>query len=95
MNLKSPTEVAYLPSFDLLPDDALVRAAQLVRNPKHPNRPAPIPISQSTLWRGVASGEFPQPVKLSSRVVAFRVGEIRAWVKASQASNGRAVLSAA
>ena len=37
----------------------------------------PIPVSKSTWWAGVRSGRFPQPVKLSPRVTAWRVEDIR------------------
>jgi len=38
------------------------------------------PVSSSTLWRWVASGRFPKPVKLSERVTAWRCEDIRAWL---------------
>lgn len=70
------------PSFDDLPDGAYVRQAQLVRSPKRPDQPAPLPFSAPTLWRNVKAGTFPHPVKLSSRVTAWRVGDVRAWMAA-------------
>ena len=69
-------------SFDDLPDDAYIRESQLIRNPKYPGRPTPVPISPATLWRKVKAGTFPKPVKLSERVTAWRVGDIRAWMAA-------------
>lgn len=73
--------------FDLLPDDALIRESQLV--PKRTDRPqAPIlPFSATTLWRMVRSHTFPQPIKLSSRVTCWRVGDVRAWLR-QQAPQG-------
>ena len=53
-----------IPSFDELPDSALVRQSQLVRDPKHPTRPTPLPFSPATFWRKVKDGAFPKPVKL-------------------------------
>ena len=38
-----------------------------------------VPFSSSTLWRKVKSGEFPQPVKISSHITAWRISDIRAW----------------
>jgi predicted DNA-binding transcriptional regulator AlpA len=38
-----------------------------------------VPFSPSTLWRKVKAGEFPQPVKISSHITAWRVSDIRAW----------------
>jgi predicted DNA-binding transcriptional regulator AlpA len=34
------------------------------------------------LWRKVKAKTFPAPVKLSERVTAWRVGEVRAWMEA-------------
>ena len=61
-------------SFDNLPDTGFLRQAQLI--------PYVVPISSATLWRGVVSGTFPRPVKLSERVTAWRVGDIRKWLDA-------------
>ncbi len=75
-------QAAIIPSFDTLPDTAFIREAQLVQSPKHPHRPAPLPFSAPTLWRKVKAGTFPKPVKLSERVTAWKVGDIRAWAAA-------------
>jgi predicted DNA-binding transcriptional regulator AlpA len=45
-----------------------------------------VPFSSATLWRKVRSGEFPAPVKLSDRVTAWRVEDIRAWMQSRSAS---------
>lgn len=68
--------------FDALPDSAYVREAQLVQSPKRPDNPAPLPFSAPTLWRKVKNCTFPAPHKLSERVTAWKVGEIRAWMAA-------------
>ena len=68
--------------FDLLPNSGYVREAQLVQSPKRPDTPAPLPFSAPTLWRKVKAGTFPKPTKLSQRVTAFNVGEVRAWMLA-------------
>lgn len=39
-----------------------------------------VPFSAATLWRKVSTGEFPAPVKLSTRVTGWRVGEVKAWL---------------
>ncbi len=39
-----------------------------------------LPLSRSTLWRKIRSGDFPQPVKVSSNAVAWRAEEIRCWL---------------
>ena len=41
-----------------------------------------VPISKSTLWRRVLAGTFPAPVKLSSRVTAWRAEDVRCWIEA-------------
>ena len=65
--------------FDALPDSAFIREAQLVQSPKRPGVAAPLPFSAATFWRMVRQGKF-RPYKLSERVTAFKVAEIRAWM---------------
>ena len=38
-----------------------------------------IPISKSTLWRKVANGTFPKPIKISTKVTAWIVEDIHVW----------------
>ena len=66
--------------FDALPDSALIRQSQLVQCPSRPDSTAPLPFSAPTLWRKVADGSFPKPQKLSKRVTAWRVKDIRDWL---------------
>jgi prophage regulatory protein len=88
--LKKPTAPAILAqpapihrsTFDALPDSAFIREAQLVPSPKRPGAAVPLPFSAPTLWRKVKAGTFCKPYKLSERVTAFNVGEVRAWMKA-------------
>lgn len=61
-----------------LPATGFVRIASL--------RPI-VPFSYSTLWRRVRTGTFPAPVKISERITAWRVEDIRAWLD-QQASGG-------
>lgn len=68
--------------FDAMPDSGFVREAQLVSSPKRPGAAVPLPFSAPTLWRKVRAKTFPAPVKLSERVTAFNVGEVRAWMAA-------------
>lgn len=60
-------------SENLLPETGYVRQVQLVKI---------IPFSAATLWRKVKDGSFPSPVKLSARVTAWRVEDIRSWMEA-------------
>jgi prophage regulatory protein len=41
----------------------------------------PIPVSKSTWWAGVKSGRFPKPVKLGTRITAWRAVDINQIVK--------------
>ena len=55
-----------------------IRQSQLI--------PAIVPFSSATLWRKVKAGTFPAPVKLSARVTAWRVEQVRAWLLCPTAS---------
>jgi prophage regulatory protein len=68
--------------FDALPDTGFIRESELVKSPKRPDYPAPLPFSAPTLWRKVAAGTFPKPVKLSLRVTGWNVGSVRLWLAA-------------
>ncbi len=61
-----------VPSLGELPVTGFVRQSQLI--------PSVVPFSSATLWRKVKAGEFPRPVKLSERVTAWRVEDVRAWM---------------
>ena len=58
---------------------AFLREAQLV--------PHMIPVSPATLWRWVREGAFPKPVRLSSRITAWRAEDVDRWIK-SRTSGG-------
>ena len=75
-----PTSNVSAANFDTLPDSAFIRESQLVQSPKRPDTPAPLPFSAPTLWRKVKAGTFPKPIKLSDRVTAWKVGDVRAWI---------------
>ncbi len=60
-------------TFGDLPTTGYVRQSQLI--------PAIVPFSSATLWRNVKAGTFPAPVKLSDRVTAWRVEDVRAWME--------------
>ena len=61
-----------------LSETGYVRQSQLI--------PAIVPFSSATLWRMVKTGGFPAPVKLSARVTAWRVEDVRSWMQARTAS---------
>jgi predicted DNA-binding transcriptional regulator AlpA len=54
-----------------LPETGFVRLPDVLRV---------IPVGRSTWWAGVKSGRYPAAVKLSARVTAWRVSEIRALI---------------
>jgi prophage regulatory protein len=56
-----------------LPTEGFVRQSALI--------PHIVPFSPATLWRKVKSKDFPAPVKLSARITAWRVHEIREWLQ--------------
>jgi prophage regulatory protein len=59
-----------IPMFTLLEDDlAFLRKPQVL---------ALYPVGERSWDRGVAEGRYPKPVKLSKRVSAWRVADIRA-----------------
>lgn len=70
-----------LPVFDELPVSAWARQVQLIRDPKRPSLPTPLPFSAATLWRKVREGTFPAPVRLGPAITAWRVGDVRAWMQ--------------
>jgi len=61
-----------------LPDIGFLRLRQIIGDKEAEPLISPvIPVGKSTWWQGVASGRYPKPVKLSSRVTAWRVEDIK------------------
>ncbi len=56
-----------------LPATGFIRLAELVKL---------IPFGKATVWRKVKAGQFPKPVKLSERITAWPVDDVRAWIDA-------------
>ncbi len=65
-------------SVDALPVTGFIRQSKLIPNI--------IPFSAATLWRKVKNGEFPRPIKLSERVTAWKVEDIRAWLNSRESA---------
>ena len=61
-----------------LPSSGYIRQSQLL---------AILPFSAATLWRSVKSKKFPQPIKLSERVTAWPVAEVKAWIEEKSKAN--------
>ena len=75
------TAMSDMPSvFEGLTDGAYVREAQLIQGNARSAKTSPLPFSSPTLWRKVNAGTFPKPVKLSVRITAWKVGDVRAWL---------------
>ena len=72
-----------LASVEKLPDSAFVREAQLVSTAKTIGM---LPFSSATLWRYVRENKFPRPFKLSERVTAWRLGDVRQWLNERSAA---------
>ncbi len=63
--------LATQPPAPAIPETAFLRQPQVL---------VFVPISRSTLWRRVQAGTFPGPVKLSSRLTAWRAEDLRRWI---------------
>lgn len=67
--------------------DGLLRLRQIIgrkADPKKPKMeaiPAIIPVSKTGWYDGIKKGIYPKPVKLSSKVVAWRASDIRKLVE--------------
>ena len=65
-----------------LPETGYLRLPQIIGDPGdeekgRPAIPAIIPVGKTTWWKGIKEGRYPKPVKLSARVTAWRVEDIR------------------
>lgn len=75
--MPKPTSIAaataVMPSIPspVLPETGFLRQPQVL---------AFVPISKSTLWRRIQARSFPEPIKLSARVTAWRAEDIRRWI---------------
>ena len=63
-----------LPTFQNMPNETFIRLRTLYRL-------GVLPFSRSTLWRLVKFKKFPAPIKISTQIVAWRVGEIKEWLE--------------
>ena len=62
-----------------LPEIGFLRAADIIGDRKK-GIPAILPISRSTFWARVKSGEYPKGVLLSENIRAWPVSEVRQMV---------------
>ncbi|PTR14459.1 AlpA family transcriptional regulator [Nitrosospira sp. Nsp2] len=56
-----------------LPQSQYIRQSQLI--------PFIVPFSSATLWRKVKTKEFPAPIKLSERITAWKVADVKEWLE--------------
>lgn len=77
-HLQTETSAPVQTQSPALPSIGFLRQPQVLRL---------IPISKSTLWRHVQARTFPQPVKLSQRVTAWRAEDVRRWIERQVAAS--------
>lgn len=63
---------------ETLNDEALLRGSQLTNKA---GKPGLLGISKASLYRLLAAGKFPEPVRPLPGVVAWRAGDVRAWLQ--------------
>ena len=62
-------------TFNDLPDMAMIQVRPLINFKV-------LPYSATTIWRKCRTGEFPAPIKMSSGITAWKVGDIRKYLEA-------------
>ncbi len=65
------------PNTEVLQPGSYVRQSELLKA---------LPFSPATLWRKVADGSFPAPVKLGPRITAWDVNRVLRWTAERTAS---------
>jgi prophage regulatory protein len=61
--------------------EASQKAAKLLRRPEVEARTG---LSRSTLYEWMKRGEFPQPVRLGTRIVAWRESDVTEWLESRE-----------
>jgi prophage regulatory protein len=59
--------------FSHLPDEGFIRQKELLQL-------GLIPWSAASLWRKCRSNSFPQPIKISPGITAWRIRDVREWL---------------
>jgi prophage regulatory protein len=67
-----------------LPETGYIRLNQLIGRKGERGF---IPWSATTVWRKVAAGQFPKPVKLSPGVTAWWIPDVRAWMESKKSQD--------
>jgi prophage regulatory protein len=60
------------PAFDALPADAILRLPDVIRVTG---------LSRSSVYEKARRGQFPKSVRISERVIGWRIGEVRRWLR--------------
>jgi predicted DNA-binding transcriptional regulator AlpA len=63
-----------------IPETGFLRLSQIIGDKKSHIAPI-IPVGRTTWLMGVKNGDYPQPIKLSPRTVAWRVEDIRQLIE--------------
>ena len=73
---------------DEIPGFGFMRLRQIIGDSKADPPVTPIiPVCASTWWNKVKTGEYPQPVKLSENITAWRAADIRDLIKSFERSD--------
>ena len=72
----SPPETPMNQTAPSIPEDGFLRQRELRRF---------VPWSRSTLYAKVRAGEFPAPIRLSANTSAWRVEDVREWIRTKSA----------
>lgn len=65
-----------------LPKEGFVRIPQIIGDKKaNPPVVGVCPFSKAQLWKLVKEGKFPSPIKISTRVTAWRVEDVRKFIE--------------
>jgi predicted DNA-binding transcriptional regulator AlpA len=78
---------ADLSFFENLPDSALIREKLIIGTANNSGGDEQakslriVPVSRSTWRRMVKAGQAPTPIKLHTGIIAWRVGDLREWLR--------------
>ncbi len=77
-SIKTPAQIQ---AEEILKSAVAVKSERLQRRPDVEARTG---LSRSTIYEWMKRGEFPQPVKLGTRLVAWRESDITAWLESRE-----------
>ena len=69
-----------------LPLEGYIRIKQLIGDGENLN--PIIPVSAGTIWNWVRQGIFPEPIKLSAAITAWKVEDVRHFLENGGGQNG-------